>query len=84
MVYLLIIGNVTLEELEPPNQTPIARNNIVSVLIISFGTLVTVTLLLMIGREIHRFHELSKIHNRPSTYDMAVEYNIYENVTEPQ
>ena len=84
MLYLLIIGNVTLEELEPLNQTPIARNNIVSILIISFGTLVTVTLLLMIGREIYRFHSMSKMQDNPIADDMAVEYNIYEDVTEPQ
>ena len=84
MLYLLIIGNVTLEELEPLNQTPIARNNIVSILIISFGTLVTVTLLLMIGREIYRFHSMSKMQRNPIPDDMPIEYNIYEDVTEPR
>ena len=84
MLYLLIIGVGILEELETTNQTPFARNNIVRVLIISFGTLVTVTLLLMIGREIYRFHSMSKMQNNRIPDDMAVEYNIYEDVTEPQ
>ena len=84
MLYLLIIGVGTLEELEPSNQTPIPRNNIVSVSIISFGTLVTVTLVLMIGREIYRFHSMSKMQSNPIPNDMPVEYNIYEYVTEPQ
>ena len=84
MLYLLIIGVGTLEELEPPNQTPIARNNIVSILIISFGTLVTVTLFLMIGREIYRFHSMSKMQKNPTQDDVPVAYNIYEDVTEPR
>lgn len=80
----MIVENVTPETIEITNRTPIARNKLVRNLIISFGTLVTITLLLFIGREIHRFHRVSKMHNNPNPDDMPVAYNIYEEVIEPQ
>ena len=72
------------ETIEITNRTPIARSKLVRNLIISFGTLVTITLSLFIGREILRFHRVSKIHNNPNPDDMPVAYNIYEEVIDPQ
>ena len=80
----MIIVNVTPEEQETTNQTPIARNNLVRILIISFGTLITITLLLLVGREILHYHRMSKMQNNPRSNDMPVAYNIYDNITEPQ
>ena len=80
----MIVGNVTPEAIEITNRTPIAKNKLVRNLIISFGTLVTITLLLFIGREILRFHRVSKMHNNPYPDDMPVAYDIYEEVIEPQ
>lgn len=80
----MVAGNVTLEAIGITNQTPIASDKLVRILIISFGTLVTITLLLFIGREILRFYRMSKMHNNPSADDVTVAYNIYEDVIEPQ
>ena len=80
----MIVGNVMPETIEITNRTPIARSKLVRNLIISFGTLVTITLSLFIGREILRFHRVSKIHNNLNPDDMPVAYNIYEDVIEPQ
>ena len=80
----LVAGNVTLEATEITNQTLIANDKLVRILIISFGTLVTITLLLFIGREILRFYRLSKMHNNPSPDDVTVAYNNNEDVIEPQ
>ena len=79
----MVAGNVTLEAIEITNQTPIASDKLARILIISFGTLVTITLL-FIGREILRFHRVSKMHNNPSADDVTVAYNIDEDVIEPQ
>ena len=77
----MIIVNVTPEELETTNQTPIARNNLVRILIISFGTLITITLLLLVGREILHYHSISEMQNNPRSND--IQY-IYDDITEPQ
>ena len=80
----MIIVNVTPEELETTNHTPIARNNLVRILIISFGSLVTITLLLLVGREILHYHTVSKMQNNTHSNDMPVAYNIYDDITEHQ
>ena len=80
----MIVGNVLPETIEITNRTPIARNKFVRNLIISLGTLVTITLSLFIGREILRFHRVSKIHNNHNPDDMPVAFNIYEDVIESQ
>lgn len=73
------------ETIEITNRTPIARNKLVRNLIISLGTLVTITLSLFIGREIlRRFHRVSKIYNNHNPDDMPVAFNIYEDVIESQ